>query len=166
MGDLQIAPTTERKTLMPISMINDQSSMINDLCSVFTLVSSFFTLHSSLFTLHYPLPFVQKSISRRFLFSGRFPHRGRRRGCIWVCSPCRVRVVPSGSEPVGVFFSSGEKSGSMPTCRMASKSQEQNSGICPVCKYCCCIWWASASMRSREGGAGGVSSRGVLSRER
>jgi len=30
MGDLQIAPTIERKTLMPISMINDQSSMIND----------------------------------------------------------------------------------------------------------------------------------------
>ena len=30
MGDLQIAPTTERKTLLPISMINDQSSMIND----------------------------------------------------------------------------------------------------------------------------------------
>ena len=49
MGDLQIAPTIERKTLMPISMINDQCSMINDLCSLFTLVSSFFTLHFSLY---------------------------------------------------------------------------------------------------------------------
>ena len=58
MGDLQIAPTIERKTLMPISMINDQSSMINDLCSLFTFHFSLFTtypssfawLHSSLFT--------------------------------------------------------------------------------------------------------------------
>ena len=43
MGDLQIAPTTERKTLMPISMINDQSSMINDLCSLLTVHRSLFT---------------------------------------------------------------------------------------------------------------------------
>ena len=82
--------------------------------SLFTFHSSLFTFHSSLFTLHYPLPFVQKSISRRFLFSGRFPHRGRRRGCIWVCSPCRVRVVPSGSEPVGVFFPLGRNQGACP----------------------------------------------------
>ena len=77
MGDLQIAPTTERKTLMPISMINDQSSMINDLCSVFTLVSSLFTLHSSLFTFHFSLftilcPLFKKVFQGDFFFQGDF----------------------------------------------------------------------------------------------
>ena len=60
MGDLQIAPTIERKTLMPISMINDQCSMINDLCSLTSAHCSphtqahllGYTFHSSLFTLH------------------------------------------------------------------------------------------------------------------
>ena len=86
-----------------------------------------YTLHSSLFTLHSSLSSVQKSISRRFLFSGRFPHRGRRRGCIWVCSPCRVRVVPSGSEPVGVFF-----------------PLERNQGACPPA-----AWHRRAKSRTR-----------------
>jgi len=52
MGDLQIAPTIERKTLMPISMINDQCLMINDLCSLLTDLCSLFTDLCSLTSVH------------------------------------------------------------------------------------------------------------------
>ena len=78
MGDLQIAPTTERKTLMPISMINDQSSMINDLCSLTSAHCSphtqahllGYTLHSSLFTILCPL--FKKVFQGDFFFQGDF----------------------------------------------------------------------------------------------
>ena len=73
------------KTLMPISMINDQCSMINDLCSLtsahcsphtqahslgYTLHFSLFTLHSSLFTL--PCPLFKKVFQGDFFFQGDF----------------------------------------------------------------------------------------------
>ena len=88
-------------------LITDLWSLTSDHCSLTSV-------HYSLTSVHCSLTFVQKSISRRFLFSGRFPHRGRRRGCIWVCSLYRVRVVPSGSEPVGVFFPLGRNQGVCP----------------------------------------------------
>ena len=67
MGELQFAPTTHAKNLMPISMFNDQWLMFTDPCSLTSAHSSLFTLHFSLFTFHWPLPsYFYSHFSQRF----------------------------------------------------------------------------------------------------